>query len=737
MGGLGTTFANEGVLEKVGTHLERGTRVELHGLASAPRLNGWIGKCLSVPTNDGRCAEELEKGPTVNRKLDNLNNLRETASKEAPTPPREPRAHSTDNICISKPEGALREKESHVPRSRSTFRPLAKPPALQQPSKIGRPPGSKDSRPRLKPGFGKVKRRHIAGQSPPKRGRPLGSKDAAPRVKRTMLMSLPRVWLEHKPEPPQVSISPSRVANGFRNPSAPPKQSVDAYSAASPGASASFTGSVKNKSTFLLFPMQVGCMRVDVSRLKEMAYDELSVACEEISLGKQRCLAALTKLNKLEMVDNQTVPVVPRKVPAASSIGTAPAVTASSAGSSLGAHPFASDEEVNTRKTTGETADAVGNTASESFRLFGTSTIRPKMLGTAASTFGAPAAPPFIARGAGTAPSTGSGRFASAALAGPFGVLKSSMTTMLPRTATSKIEVPATGTASSTGFSLRAAPLQGAACEEDGTREAASRDARDADEVRVRLGASPSSFRLLGTSKPKLGRVGSSESGMGGTKRPAGTPADLSRLERLKYPVRSLYQVRSDRDSCVDYVDGIEIVQSRLPFRTCNSDQSNDHKLRQSDSPSFELSAGAGSYASSADSESYVSKLLLTMPAANLLASQRLQEMKKAQLAALTIISDSAATICCAIDSVYSLSGVGSEPGGKSERIEKRSGPMLEEEDDGEGSYVPSEEEEDESEGDDSETETDDEDCVLTPTTPTDGDSDSPRESNGDYMHSR
>ena len=115
MGGLGTTFVNEGVLEKVGTHLERGTRVELHGLrlVSAPRLHGWIGKCASVPANNGRCAEELEKVSNANRKLDNLN-LRETAAKEAPTPPREPRAQSTvstDNICTSKPGGALREKE--------------------------------------------------------------------------------------------------------------------------------------------------------------------------------------------------------------------------------------------------------------------------------------------------------------------------------------------------------------------------------------------------------------------------------------------------------------------------------------------------------------------------------------------------------------------------------------------------------------------------------------------------
>jgi hypothetical protein len=95
------------------------------------------------------------------------------------------------------------------------------------------------------------------------------------------------------------------------------------------------------------------------------------------------------------------------------------------------------------------------------------------------------------------------------------------------------------------------------------------------------------------------------------------SPAHTSRLG---------YRVQSDRDVCVDYVDGIEITQSRLPFCTLSGDSN------------WQRGPSSDVYESvPVDS----SKLLLTLPAANLLASKRLQDLK-AKLSLRGMLSQSA-----------------------------------------------------------------------------------------------
>jgi hypothetical protein len=103
-------------------------------------------------------------------------------------------------------------------------------------------------------------------------------------------------------------------------------------------------------------------------------------------------------------------------------------------------------------------------------------------------------------------------------------------------------------------------------------------------------------------------------------------PADLLRLGHC---------VRYDRDYCVDYVDGMEIIQRRLPFPMSSihhpNGGSNSHpeqEQRQRGSSNYGRSDSplAGDVYESIPVDA--SKLLLTMPAANLLASKRLQDLK-------------------------------------------------------------------------------------------------------------
>jgi len=108
-------------------------------------------------------------------------------------------------------------------------------------------------------------------------------------------------------------------------------------------------------------------------------------------------------------------------------------------------------------------------------------------------------------------------------------------------------------------------------------------------------------------------------------------PHAPSDLVRLGHCVRTALQ--HDRDYCVDYVDRMEIIQCRLPFPTSSIPDPNDGLNSH---PQRERQRGTASSYGRSDTPGAVyesipvdaSKLLLTMPEANLLASKRLHELK-------------------------------------------------------------------------------------------------------------
>ena len=184
--------------------------------------------------------------------------------------------------------------------------------------KRGRPLGAKDTKPRLKPGT-KIKRPRIPGQ-PPKRGRPLGSRDSGPRIKRSFVLlevasrmtigasasdtepvaAAPAaqpadeelVTISERGDKTQaggqtgVCPSPTVMHNDdLPSPiSAPPKPSIVTTPCGAP---------VPSSRPLPLFSMEGEAMHVDFARLQQLHDEELGLVLEDISLGKQRCLAAL------------------------------------------------------------------------------------------------------------------------------------------------------------------------------------------------------------------------------------------------------------------------------------------------------------------------------------------------------------------------------------------------------------------------------------------------------------
>ena len=188
------------------------------------------------------------------------------------------------------------------------------------PVKRGRPLGAKDTKPRLKPGT-KIKRPRIPGQ-PPKRGRPLGSRDSAPRVKRgcvpldSSLEVASRTTIgafasTTEPVAAALAVQPAdqelvtvsgrgdKTPSGGKTGVCPSPTAMHNHDLRSPTKAPTrpfigiTTPSRAPAPRPQLFSMEDEAMHVNYARLQQMRDEELSLVLYAISLGKQRCLAAL------------------------------------------------------------------------------------------------------------------------------------------------------------------------------------------------------------------------------------------------------------------------------------------------------------------------------------------------------------------------------------------------------------------------------------------------------------